>query len=82
VAAVLRRRGATPMATVAVTMTWSTRKRTGQGVRWGLKETDEGSNGAHRGREVAMAVASIPSGMVTAPTAGVDRRQEVGGGLN
>jgi hypothetical protein len=27
-----------------------------------------------------MAVASIPSGVVTAPTAGVDRRQEVGGG--
>jgi hypothetical protein len=64
-AAVVRRPGAPPVAT-AVTC-WSTRKRT-RGVRWGLKEMDEGGGGAHRGREVvAVAAALIPGGVATVP---------------
>jgi hypothetical protein len=47
-------------------------------VRRGPKETDEGGDGAHRGREVAMAVTSIPGGVAMAPTAGVGWRQEGG----
>jgi hypothetical protein len=51
-------------------------------VRWGLDETNEGGSKAHRGRGVAMVVASIPGGVAMAPTVGVDMRQEGVRGLS